>query len=150
MLECRSKLDSVGRETRDRRSDVGRRRRRPPGHEKFRLNCSKNLGTTTTSMFDTTPVSKLFRRFFVVAAAVARLGLFPTFIREKIGQSRPRFVYFCPFLITISIIQIEKSLAGVLGTQTCGCRMAGADKTTKLWRPSLFPTICGGEILGTI
>ena len=25
------------------------------------------------------------------------------------------FVYFCPFLITISIIQIEKSLDGVLG-----------------------------------
>ena len=28
------------------------------------------------------------------------------------------FVYFRPFLITISIIQIEKSVDGVLGIQT--------------------------------
>ena len=53
---------------------------------------------------------------------------------KKMGQSRPLFVYFRPFLITISIIQIEKSLGGVLGIQTCVRRMAGADKTTELWR----------------
>ena len=29
------------------------------------------------------------------------------------GRSRPLFVYFRPFLITISIIQIEKSIDGV-------------------------------------
>ena len=46
------------------------------------------------------------------------------------------FVYFRPFLITISIIQIEKSIDGVHGIWTRGCRMAGADKTTELWRPS--------------
>ena len=34
------------------------------------------------------------------------------------GQSRPLFVYFCYFLITISIIQIEKSIDGVLGIRT--------------------------------
>ena len=34
------------------------------------------------------------------------------------GQSRPLFVYFRPFLITISIIQIEKSVVGVLGIRT--------------------------------
>ena len=50
------------------------------------------------------------------------------------GQSRPLFVYFRPFLITISIIQIEKSIDGVLGIWTRGCRMVGADKTTELWR----------------
>ena len=33
----------------------------------------------------------------------------------KMGQSRPLFVYFPPFLITISIIQIEKGVDGVLG-----------------------------------
>ena len=33
----------------------------------------------------------------------------------KMGLSRPLFVYFCHFLITISIIQIEKSVDGVLG-----------------------------------
>ena len=34
---------------------------------------------------------------------------------KKMGLSRPLFVYFRPFLITISIIQIEKSIEGVLG-----------------------------------
>ena len=33
----------------------------------------------------------------------------------KMGQSRPLFVYFRCFLDTISIIQIEKSIDGVLG-----------------------------------
>ena len=43
---------------------------------------------------------------------------------------------FCPFLITISIIQIEKSVDGVLGIQTCGCMMmVGAGKTPELWQP---------------
>ena len=49
------------------------------------------------------------------------------------GQSRPLFVYFRYFLITISII--EKSIDGVLGIRTWGRRMVGADKTTELWRP---------------
>ena len=51
------------------------------------------------------------------------------------GQSRPLFVYFCYFLITISITQIEKSVDGVLGIRTWGRRMVGADETTELWRP---------------
>ena len=34
---------------------------------------------------------------------------------SKNGQSRPLFVYFRPFLIIISIMQIEKSIYGVLG-----------------------------------
>ena len=50
------------------------------------------------------------------------------------GQSRPLFVYFRSFLITISI-QIEKSIDGVLGIRTWGRRMVGADETTELWRP---------------
>ena len=49
------------------------------------------------------------------------------------GQSRPLFVYFRSFLVTIST-QIEKSIDGVLGIRTRGCRMVGADKTTELWR----------------
>ena len=51
------------------------------------------------------------------------------------GQSRPLFVYFRYFLITISIIQIEKSIDGVLGIQTRGHRTVGTDETTELWRP---------------
>ena len=35
-------------------------------------------------------------------------------------------------------IQIEKSVDGVLGIQTQGRRMVGADKTTELWRPPKF------------
>ena len=50
------------------------------------------------------------------------------------------FVYFCSFLITISIIQIEKSVDGVLGIRTQGLRMVGADETTELWRPPLRKT----------
>ena len=51
------------------------------------------------------------------------------------GQSRPLFVYFRHFLITIPITQIEKSVVGVLGIRTRGRRMVGADETTQLWRP---------------
>ena len=53
----------------------------------------------------------------------------------KMGQSRPLFVYFRSLLITISIIQIEKGVEGVLGIRTWGRMMVGADKTTELWRP---------------
>ena len=42
-------------------------------------------------------------------------------------KSWPPIVYFRPFLVTVSIIQIEKSLDGVLGIQTWGCRIVGAD-----------------------
>ena len=42
------------------------------------------------------------------------------------------FVYFLPFLIIISIIQIEKSLDGGFGIQTRGRKMVGADETTEL------------------
>ena len=45
------------------------------------------------------------------------------------------FVYFRPFLNSISTIQIEKSIDGVFGIQTCGCRMVGADETMELCRP---------------
>ena len=49
---------------------------------------------------------------------------------KKMGQSRPLFVYFRSFRVTISI-QIEKSIDGVLGIQTQGRRMVGADETTE-------------------
>ena len=48
---------------------------------------------------------------------------------KKMGQSRPLFVYFCTFLVTISI-QTEKSIDSVQGIQTRGRRMVGADETT--------------------
>ena len=46
------------------------------------------------------------------------------------GPIPASFVYFRrPLLITISIVQIEKSIDGVLGIQTRGRRMVGADNT---------------------
>ena len=54
------------------------------------------------------------------------------------GQYRPIFVYFCHLIITISIIQIEKSVDGVLGIQTRSCGMLGADNTMVQWRPTNF------------
>ena len=56
------------------------------------------------------------------------------------GLSRALFVYFCSFLVTISI-QIEKSIDGVLGIRTRDRRMVGADKTTELWRPPIYLTL---------
>ena len=74
------------------------------------------------------------------------------FFLKKMGQSRPLFVYFCPFLITISIIQIEKSIDGVHGIRTYGCRMVGAVETIKLWQPPeefvcMFPICHGAKFL---
>ena len=63
----------------------------------------------------------------------------------NMGQSRPLFVYFRSFLIpiTISIIQIEKSIDVVLGIRTRGRRMEGKDETTEPWRhPHCFYYLC--------
>ena len=55
------------------------------------------------------------------------------------GQSRPLFVYFLSFHIPIQVTniqfelyKIEKSIDGVLGTQTRGGRMEGADESTEI------------------
>ena len=56
------------------------------------------------------------------------------FLFLKMGQSRPLFVHFRPFLITITLIQLEKSIDAVLGIQTHSRRMVGADDTMELWR----------------
>ena len=57
------------------------------------------------------------------------------YIFYKNGPIPASFVYFHYFLDTISIIQIEKSIDGVLGIRTQGRRMVGADETTELWQP---------------
>ena len=44
----------------------------------------------------------------------------------------PLFECFCPFLITISIIQIERSIDVVNGIRTHICMIVGADNTTEL------------------
>ena len=66
-------------------------------------------------------------------SAILTKNIFLLFFKK--GQSRPLFDYFRSFLVTISIVQIEKSIYGVLWIRTRGRRMVGADKTTELWRP---------------
>ena len=51
----------------------------------------------------------------------------------KMGQTRPLLVYFRSFHMT-NIVQINDKSYGVLGTQTQGGRMVGADESTELWR----------------
>ena len=64
-----------------------------------------------------------------------QLYLYPSvFISLKWASPGLFFVYFRPFLVTISIIQIEKSIDGVLGIRTQGRRMVGADKAKEQWR----------------
>ena len=48
------------------------------------------------------------------------------------SSKNARLLNFRYFLDTISIIQIEKSVDGVLGIRTRGRRMVGTDKTTEL------------------
>ena len=59
----------------------------------------------------------------------------------KMGQSRRIFFYFCYFLIAISIIQIEKSVDGVLGIWTQSRWKVGPDETTELWQPPILINI---------
>ena len=42
------------------------------------------------------------------------------FFKKNVAQSRPLFYYICSFLIQTSIIQIGKSVDGVLGIQILG------------------------------
>ena len=57
-----------------------------------------------------------------------RTGTIKINILKKWANPGLFFVYLRSFLITISI-QIEKSVDGVLGIQTRGCRMVATDKT---------------------
>ena len=52
------------------------------------------------------------------------------------GPIPASFCLFSSFLVSISKIQIEKSLDGVLWIRTHCRRMVGADKTTELWSPA--------------
>ena len=56
---------------------------------------------------------------------------------KKTDQTRPLFVCFSFFShnkYSRNITVNDKSIDGVLGTQTWGSRMVGADKSTELWR----------------
>ena len=57
------------------------------------------------------------------------------------GRSRPLFVYFCSFLITISMIQIEQAKDGVIGIQNHGRRMVDTDETMELLQPPIHKNV---------
>ena len=84
------------------------------------------LWRSADSKYDVAKIFNLVRRRLIC--------IFYTFLK-KWADPGLFFVYFHYFLDTISIIQIEKSIDGVLGIRTRGCRMVGADETTELWRP---------------
>ena len=71
------------------------------------------------------------------AAVRPNLANFLSLEHFLMGQLRPLFVYFRPFLVAISVIQSEKSIDGVLGIRTLGPRMVAKEETTQLWWPSL-------------
>ena len=55
----------------------------------------------------------------------------------KMGQTRPLFYLFRSFShdkYSTNLTRNDKSIDGVLGTQTRGGRMVGADESTELWR----------------
>ena len=62
----------------------------------------------------------LFSKFLFVLIYRLKKDIVESFylsicIVKKLAYPGLFFVYFCPFLITISIIQIEKSIDGVIG-----------------------------------
>ena len=66
----------------------------------------------TRNIHTPTSLPRNFRRFSI--SSLCDLSSAQVFFK-KMGQLRPLFVYFRPFLISISIIQIEKSLECMLG-----------------------------------
>ena len=57
----------------------------------------------------------------------------------NMGRCRLLFVYFRSFQ---TALQFEKSIDFVgLGVRTQGCRIAGADRSTELWRPIFYLTV---------
>ena len=59
-------------------------------------------------------------------------------VHLKMGQSRPLFLYF---LATVSIMQIEKCVDGLLGIRTRGCTLVDAEDTTEHGGPVSIITI---------
>ena len=82
-------------------------------------------------------LSRNFDLYAGNASDVNEWALIPSYFL-KMGRSRPLFVYFRPFLFTISIKQIEKGIDGLLGIRTCSRRMLGTVKTIL----SVFFHIC--------
>ena len=93
---------------------------------------------------------KILNLFWAIFCAIRQIFIvckyckcsFFFFFFKKMGQSRPLFVYFLSFLVTISI-QIEKSIDDVLGIWTRGHRMVGADFFTNA--PFQSVTLCSRQ-----
>ena len=73
---------------------------------------------------------------FLTRETIFKVIYFESFFEN--GPIPASFCLICYFHVTISIIQIEKSIVGVLRIRTRGCRMVGTDKTTELWCLTMF------------
>ena len=76
--------------------------------------------------------TKIYNQF-CVTIQLKGLRPSPYTIVFWMGQSQPLFVYFRLFYKTQTKYNLIKSIDGVLGTQTRGGRIEGADKSTDLW-----------------
>ena len=70
------------------------------------------------------------------------------FFKKRKGQSRPLVCFFRPFLVTISIIEIEKSLDGVLGIRTQSRTYGSANPYSLPVAPTLVWAHSGQSIPG--
>ena len=91
---------------------------------------SKSFSEISNDPFTSQGNSAVTQRLMLLKYLTTKF--FISFLNGPIPAS---FVYFRYFLDTISIIQTEKSVDGLLGIQTRGRRMVGTDDTTELWRP---------------
>ena len=76
--------------------------------------------------------TKIYNQF-CVTIQLKGLRPSPYTIVFWMGQSQPLFVYFRLFYKTQTKYNLITSIDGVLGTQTRGGRIEGADKSTDLW-----------------
>ena len=96
---------------------------------------SKSFSEISNDPFTSQGNSAVTQRLMLLKYLTTKF--FISFLNGPIPAS---FVYFRYFLDTISIIQTEKSLHGVLGIRTWGRRMVGADVTMELWWPPHLTT----------
>ena len=66
------------------------------------------------------------------------------------GQNRSLFLYFCSFLTmqdrySTHLTVNDKSIDGMLGSQTRGSRMEGADESNEIWRHPCCRSCLHGE-----
>ena len=101
----------------------------------FPLKKLKNFGAKRTIKIkrNATPTRRAIKCLSIFGMIKIRIISKFVFLFFKMGQSRPVFCLFSFFSCCNFNNTNWKSIDGVLGIQTWGCRMVGADETTELW-----------------